>query len=392
MFYDLPFWAYILITLGITHITIAAVTIYLHRHQTHKALELGPVASHFFRFWLWLTTGMRTIEWVAIHRKHHARVESEEDPHSPQILGIKTVLFRGAELYRREAAKQETMEKYGFDTPDDWLERNLYGRFNSFGIALMLMLDMTLFGFIGITVWAVQMAWIPFFAAGVINGVGHWWGYRNFEGPDASTNIVPFGLLIGGEELHNNHHAFASSARFSNKWYELDLGWYYIRLMEMLGLARVKRIAPEPVTDLQKQRVDQDTVKGVITNHLHVMSDYASNVVRKVYREEAAKATLAKRKLMRKYRRLLIRHEALLDSTAQLHLAELFHQSATLRLVYEYRQRLQALWQEKSFDQESILRALQEWCRQAEDTGVEALQEFAGKLKTYTVSPATLHV
>ena len=386
MFNDLPFWAYILITLGLTHITIAAVTIFLHRHQTHRALDLNPAASHFFRFWLWLTTGMRTAEWVAIHRKHHARVETSEDPHSPQILGIKTVLLTGAELYRREAEKRETIEKYGFDTPDDWLEKNLYHRFNSIGICLMLLLNVILFGFIGITVWAVQMAWIPFFAAGVINGVGHWWGYRNFEGPDASTNIVPFGLIIGGEELHNNHHAFAGSARFSNKWYELDLGWYYIRLMEMLGLARVKKIAPEPVTDRCKQKVDLDTVRAVVTNRLHVMSDYASDVVRKVYREETVKATLAKRKLMRKYRRLLIRNEILLDSSARQQLAELFHHSATLRVVYEYKQRLQALWQEKSFDQESILRALQEWCRQAEDTGVEALQEFAGKLKTYTIA------
>ena len=392
MFYDLPVWSYIFITLGFTHITIAAVTIYLHRHQTHRALDLNPAVSHFFRFWLWLTTGMRTTEWVAIHRKHHARVETAEDPHSPRILGIKTVLLTGAELYRREAAKARTIEKYGFNTPADWLERNLYHPCNSLGICLMLILNVTLFGFIGITIWAVQMAWIPFFAAGVINGVGHWWGYRNFEGPDASTNIVPFGLLIGGEELHNNHHAFAGSARFSNKWYEFDLGWYYIRLLELLGMARVKKVAPEPVTDRSKQRVDLDTVRAVVTNRLHVMSDYASHVVRKVYREETAKATLAKRQLMRKYRRLLIRHEALLDSSAQLHLAELFHHSAALRVVYEFRQRLQALWQEKSADQENILRALQEWCRQAEETGVEALQEFAAKLKTYTLAPVPVPV
>jgi stearoyl-CoA desaturase (delta-9 desaturase) len=391
MFNDLPVWAYILITLGFTHITIAAVTIYLHRYQTHRALILNPLTSHFFRFWLWLTTGMRTIEWVAIHRKHHARVETAEDPHSPQILGIKTVLFTGAELYRRESLKQETIAKYGFNTPDDWLERNLYHRFNSIGISLMLMLDVVLFGFVGITVWAVQMLWIPFFAAGVINGIGHWWGYRNFESADASTNIIPFGVLIGGEELHNNHHAFASSARFSNKWYEIDLGWYYIRILELLGMARVKKVAPEPVTDRHKQKVDQDTVRAVVTNRLHIMSDYASSVVRQVYREEAVKASLAKRRLMRKYRRLLIRHEALLDSSARQHLAELFHYSGTLYLVYEFRQRLQALWQEKTADQESILNALQEWCRQAEETGVVALQEFAAKLKTYTVASSTNH-
>ena len=389
MFNDLSVWIYILITLLFTHITIAGVTIFLHRYQTHRALELNPVASHFFRFWLWLTTGMRTVEWVAIHRKHHARVETPEDPHSPQVKGIMTVLLQGAELYKHEAGKAETIEKYGFNTPDDWLERNIYYRNNSLGIFIMLILDVALFGIIGVTIWAIQMIWIPFFAAGIINGVGHWWGYRNFEGPDASTNIIPFGVLIGGEELHNNHHAFASSARFSNKWYEFDLGWQYIRLLELLRMARVKKVAPEPLTDLYKQKVDLDTVRAVVTNRLHVMSDYASSVVREVYRQETAKATRAKRQLMRKYRRLLIRHEALLDSAAKVHLAELFHQSATLRVVNEYRQRLQALWQEKTADQEKILRALQEWCRQAEATGVVALQEFSVKLKTYTVSPVS---
>ena len=391
MFHHLPIWAYILITLGLTHITIAAVTIFLHRQQTHRALDLGPAASHFFRFWLWLTTGMRTREWVAIHRKHHARVETEQDPHSPQVRGILTVLLQGAELYRREAANSATIEQYGFDTPDDWLERSIYSPCNYLGIGLMLLLDVVLFGAIGITIWAVQMMWIPFFAAGVINGIGHWWGYRNFEGPDASTNIIPLGLLIGGEELHNNHHAFASSARFSNKWYEFDLGWYYIRLLQLLGLARVKKVAPRPVTDGRKQKVDLDTVRAVISYRLHVMSDYTSCVVRKVWREEAVKATLAKRRLLRKYRRLLIRHEALLDSSAHRHLAELLQDSAALGVVYEFRQRLQALWQERTTDQESVLKALQEWCLQAEATGVEALQEFAAKLKTYTVTPAPVH-
>lgn len=391
MFHDLSYWAYLLITLGITHITIAAVTIYLHRHQTHRALDLNPAVSHFFRFWLWLTTGMRTAEWVAIHRKHHARVETAEDPHSPQQLGIKAVLFTGAELYQKEAANKDTILKYGFDTPDDWLERNLYYRFNSIGICLMLVLNVLLFGFIGITIWAVQMAWIPFLAAGVINGIGHWWGYRNFEGPDASTNIIPFGLLIGGEELHNNHHAFASSARFSNKWYEVDLGWTYIKLMQLMRLARVKKVAPEPVIDHNKQGVDLDTLRAVITNRLHVMSDYASDVVKKVYREETVKANQTKRKLMRKYRRLLIRHENLLDNTARVHLAELFHHSATLKLVYEYRQRLQSLWLETTADQENLLKGLQEWCRQAEETGVEALQEFSLKIKSYTIAPASAY-
>ncbi|MBI5405688.1 fatty acid desaturase [Candidatus Kaiserbacteria bacterium] len=236
-----PWWGYVAFVLVMTHLTIAAVTIYLHRHSAHRALEFHPLVSHFFRFWLWLTTGMRTKEWTAIHRKHHARVETEEDPHSPQVLGIKKVLWEGAELYKKEAENAETLEKFGGGTPDDLLERTLYTPHNMLGIGIMLVVDIVLFGAIGLTLWAVQMAWIPFFAAGVVNGIGHWWGYRNFETPDKSRNIAPWGALIGGEELHNNHHARPASARLSEKWWEFDIGWLYIRILESVGLARVKR-------------------------------------------------------------------------------------------------------------------------------------------------------
>lgn len=388
MYSGLPFWAYCLIALALTHITIAAVTIYLHRHQTHRALDLHPIVSHFFRFWLWLTTGMGTKEWVAIHRKHHARVETEQDPHSPQYHSIGKVLFDGVDLYRREARIQETLDNYGHETPDDWMERNIYSRFTYAGVILMFVINVGLFGFIGMSIWAVQMAWIPFFAAGVINGLGHWWGYRNFEPSDASTNIVPFGILIGGEELHNNHHAFASSARFSNKWFEFDLGWHYIKALQMLGLAKVKKLAPQPMINHGKNGADLDTVRAVISNRLHVMSEYARDVVKTVYKQEKIKATIAKKKLLRKSKRLLIQHELLLDSNAKIRLEELFKQSDSLQVVYEFRQRLQALWQEKTASQEKILAALQEWCHQAEETGIESLQEFARKLKGYTLQPA----
>ncbi|RPI41117.1 MAG: acyl-CoA desaturase, partial [Betaproteobacteria bacterium] len=224
---DLPWWGYVVVVLATTHVTIASVTIFLHRHQAHRALELHPVASHFFRFWLWLTTGMVTKEWAAIHRKHHAKCETAEDPHSPIIYGIRKVLLEGTELYRAESKNRETMERYGHGTPDDWLERNLYSKYSARGIVVLLVLNLVLFGPIGATMWAVQMLWIPFFAAGVINGLGHYWGYRNFQSADTSTNIVPWGILIGGEELHNNHHAYATSAKLSNKWYEFDIGWLY---------------------------------------------------------------------------------------------------------------------------------------------------------------------
>ena len=313
MYNDLPVWAYVLITLLLTHITIAGVTIYLHRNQTHRAVDLHPLVSHFFRFWLWLTTGMRTRDWVAVHRKHHAMVETGDDPHSPQYYGIKKVLFDGVDLYRREIARPETLDSYGHGTPADWLERNLYSRFNSLGITLLFVIYFLLFGFIGITLWAVQMVWIPFFAAGVINGVGHWRGYRNFESQDTSTNIVPFGVLIGGEELHNNHHAFPGSARFSSKWFEFDLGWQYIRTMQSLGLARVRKLAPKLVIDFNKRLADLDTVRAIVANRLQVMTDYAHVVVKRVYKQEKIEATAAKRRLLASNRRLLIKHPTLLD-------------------------------------------------------------------------------
>jgi stearoyl-CoA desaturase (delta-9 desaturase) len=387
MYHDLPIWAYILITLGLTHITIASVTIYLHRYQTHRALELHPAVSHFFRLWLWLTTGIVTKEWVAIHRKHHACVETNEDPHSPQRAGLLKVLLEGSELYRQEARNIETLDKYGFKTPDDYLERKFYSRFSFLGVFIMMAVNIFLFGFLGLTIWAIQMAWIPVFAAGVINGLGHWWGYRNFESADASTNIIPVGMFIGGEELHNNHHAFASSARFSSKWYEFDLGWSYIKLMQFAGLAKVKKLAPQLAFNSQKKIVDLDTVSAVITNRFHIMSHYARDVVKQVYREEKANANETSKGLYKRGKRWLIRHEALMDNGAKQRLDELLAQSQSLTVVYEYQQRLQALWQEKTASQERLLDALQDWCQQAEQTGITALEEFAQTVRGYSLAP-----
>ncbi len=280
---DLPWWGYIVVALLLTHITIASVTIFLHRHQAHRALDLHPIVSHFFRFWLWLTTGMVTREWAAIHRKHHAKVETPEDPHSPQQWGIKKILWDGTSLYRAEAKNQETVAKYGHGTPDDWLERHVYTPHQSMGIVLMLVLNLVLFGPIGLSIWAVQMGWIPFFAAGVINGIGHYWGYRNYEVPDASRNIVPWGIVIGGEELHNNHHTFPSSAKLSSKRWEFDIGWLYIRLLEHIGAARVKKIPPELTLDATKEQIDLETVKAVVTACFQVMVHFACEVLHHVY-------------------------------------------------------------------------------------------------------------
>ncbi len=386
----LPWWGYIIVALIFTHITIAAVTIYLHRHQAHRALDIHPVISHFFRFWLWLTTGMVTKEWAAIHRKHHAKVETPDDPHSPRQFGIRTVMWQGAELYRKESKNLETMEKYGHGTPDDWLERNLYTRHSGKGLALMFVIDVALFGPIGITIWATQMIWIPIFAAGIINGVGHYWGYRNYEVSDASTNIVPWGILIGGEELHNNHHTFGSSAKFSSKWWEFDIGWLYIQTMKALGLARVKKIPPELACDSAKQRIDVDTVKAVITARFLVMSQFAREVMQHVHREELKKADRADREswtLLKRARRLMVREAGLLDEASRKWLDAVLENNGTLKTVYVMKQKLQDVWQRSAATQEHLLQALQEWCREAEATGIEALHHFSRKLRTYTLVP-----
>ena len=385
----LPWWGYIIAALVLTHITIVAVTLYLHRHQAHRALELHPVVSHFFRFWLWLTTGMVTKEWAAIHRKHHAKVETPEDPHSPQQFGIRKVMWQGAELYRQAAKNGETMEKYGHGTPDDWLERNLYTRHSGKGIVLMFAINLVLFGPLGITIWAVQMAWIPIFAAGIINGVGHYWGYRNYEVADTSTNIVPWGILIGGEELHNNHHTFGSSAKFSSKWWEFDIGWLYINLMQAVGLARVKKIPPELTCDSAKQHIDLDTVKAVITGRFVVMSQFAREVMQHVYREELKKVDRADREswtLIKRARRLMVREAAQLDEAKHLLLQRALELNSRLKTVYAMKQKLVDIWNRRAATQEHLIQALQEWCREAEATGIKALQDFSQKLRTYTLA------
>jgi stearoyl-CoA desaturase (delta-9 desaturase) len=382
-------WGSVILTgLVLTHVTIAGVTIYLHRHQAHRALDLHPVVSHFFRFWLWLTTGMVTREWVAVHRKHHAKCETPEDPHSPRVLGIRKVMWEGSELYRREAANRETLEHYGHLTPGDWLERHLYSRFPWLGITLMLVLDIALFGSLGLVLYAVQMAWIPFWAAGVINGVGHWWGYRNFETPDASRNITPIAILIGGEELHANHHAFPASARFSIKWWEFDLGWIWIRLLALLGLARVKKVAPWPVIIAGKYSIDRDTVRAVVANRMHVMANYAREVIRPVLKQERQQAEGSCKRTLRRARALLTRETSLIDEAARQRLDSLLEQFSNLRVVYHYRQQLQSVWARKATSQESLIKALQDWCLQAEATGISSLEEFARRLRGYSLQAA----
>jgi len=381
----LPWWAYIVVGLVLTHITIVSVTIFLHRCQAHRALTLHPVASHFFRFWLWLTTGMRTKEWVAVHRKHHAKTETAEDPHSPHVAGIHKVLWEGTELYRQEARNPRTLELYGRGTPDDWLERKLYTPHPMVGVSLLAVIDAVLFGIYGVTLWAVQMMWIPFFAAGVINGLGHYWGYRNFEGQDGSTNLTNIGILIGGEEMHNNHHAFPSSARFSNKWWEFDIGWMYIRILAALGLARVKKVAPRPITRENQHRIDADTARAIIAGRLYIMAQYAKRVTLPVFRDQLRLADVPYRTMLKNIRHALVREESRLDKHLRERLHEALRHNEALHTVYEHRRRLQALWGRTHESHEKISHALQEWCHQAEATGLKVLQDFARGLRGYSL-------
>lgn len=378
-------WQVVVYTLVMTHITIASVTIFLHRCQAHRALDLHPIASHFFRFWLWITTGMVTKEWAAIHRKHHAKCETEEDPHSPVTRGIKKVLFEGAELYRAESKNLETMEKYGHGTPDDWLERNIYSKYSWQGVGLMLIINVLLFGVIGLTVWAVQMLWIPVSAAGVINGIGHYWGYRNYDCTDASTNIFPIGIIIGGEELHNNHHTFGTSAKLSSKWYEFDIGWMYIRILESLGLAKVKKVAPSPKFDRKKLVADVETLQSVIANRYDVMSKYAKSV-RHAWRDELEnlvnKAKLES-KFLKSSKKLMQREPAKLGTLQKQQLCELFAHSKALQTMHEMRVELGAIWERSHSSREQLLQQLQDWCARAEASGIKALQEFSLRLRSY---------
>ena len=380
-------WQLLVYTLVVTHITIAAVTIFLHRAQAHRALELGPVPSHFFRFWLWLTTGMVTKEWVAIHRKHHAKCETVDDPHSPMTRGIDTVLLRGAELYRAEAKVAETLSKFGHNTPDDWLERHLYTGRSALGVSLLLIANVLMFGGWGLTIWAVQMLWIPIWAAGVINGIGHYWGYRNFEAPDASTNISPWGILIGGEELHNNHHTYATSAKFSVKPYEFDIGWGYIRALELLGWAKVRKTAPQLVLGSAKAQADAKTLEAIITNRYEVMANYGKELRRTVAAElarlkETGAAKGAAWSDLRLAERWLHRDADRIPTAVRERLDAVLASTPALQKLVTMREELRQLWTRTNCSAEQLVADLQDWCRRAEASGVAALREMSLQLRS----------
>ena len=387
---DLPWWGYIVYGLVMTHITIASVTIFLHRSQAHRGVDLHPLPAHFFRFWLWLTTGMVTREWVAIHRKHHAKCETIDDPHSPMTHGIGKVLLQGTELYKAEARNTETLEKYSHGVPDDWVERNVYTRYSWQGVGLMLVINLMLFGPIGATIWATQMMWIPFHAAGIINGLGHYWGYRHFTVNDTSTNLTPIAFWIGGEELHNNHHAFPTSARFSMKWYEFDLGWLYIRILETLHLAKVKKVAPQVHFNWQKMVCDVETLQAVIAHRYEITTRFArslqSTCQREIVRlkhEGLAFDDLRARGAWKTFRAWLQTDRSALTDAHRANLDRALTESAVLQKVYAFKRELAAMWDRSTLTKEEMVARLEDWCRRAEASGIEALQMFSRRLRAY---------
>lgn len=388
-FLDLPWWGYVIATLILTHITIVSVTIYLHRHQAHRALDLHPIVSHFFRFWLWVTTGMVTKEWIAVHRKHHAKCETVDDPHSPQIYGIKKLMLEGAELYRKEAGNRQTLDAFGYGAPDDWMERNVYSKHSRLGVGFLLITDLLLFGPIGITIWAVQMLWIPVTACSIINGLGHYWGYRNFACDDASTNVFPFGILIGGEELHNNHHAYGMSAKLSSKWYEFDIGWFYIRLLETLGLAKVLRVAPKVRIKTYKTVCDAETLQAIMTHRYDVLGKFVKSIKDTAIAEIVSFRTEEKTGKMRDFNALkqvtvwMYKGINALPESDRAMLDAALASSKVLSTIHAMRQELVALWARSSISKEQLVQQLESWCSRADKSGIAALQRFSRQLRAY---------
>jgi stearoyl-CoA desaturase (delta-9 desaturase) len=384
---DLNVWGYIVVSLAFMHVTLLGITLYYHRDQAHRSVKLHPVVRHFFRLWLWINTGANTKEWVAVHRKHHAYCERDGDPHSPAIFGLRNIVLEGAEYYRKEAAKPETLEKFGRGTPDDWLERNLYNRWPNLGVAILVVADLVLFGVPGIIMIAVQLSTMPLLAAGIINGVGHAIGYRNFETEDASTNLWPWALFIAGEELHNNHHAFPSSARFSQRPWEIDLGWLHLKVLSALRLAKIRRVAPEPELVATPKVPDVDALRAVIVNRMHVLRHYKNSVTVPVLRSELDQLGDNAARLARRARRLLKWQPGFLDRDSQIRLAELIERHPGLKTVLDYRRELTALWEGAHTSNERLLADFSDWCTRAESSGIEVLRDFSRYLKSFEALP-----
>jgi stearoyl-CoA desaturase (delta-9 desaturase) len=379
--FELPLWGYFVVTFATIQVMFLGVTLYLHRDQSHGGLALHPVLRHVFRFWLWYSSGVVTREWVAVHRRHHVYADREGDPHSPVIFGLKRVVLEGYELYSAATRDAAIVRNYGKGTPDDWIERNLYSRHPNLGIVLFSLTALVLFGIPAIVMVVVHLSAQPLFAGGVVNGLGHAVGYRSFEMPSTATNLVPWGVLLGGEELHNNHHAFPRSARFAVQRWEFDIGWFWICAFRAVGLARVGYVAPRPYLEHESRELDADTVHALFTNRMHVLREYARRVVLPVCRELARKEPRGAVPAMTP--KLLIRHPTLLAEEAHRALRDLLERYEVLRRVVEYREGLQHLWNDASANQARAVGQLREWCARAEASGIRALREFSLGLPAY---------
>jgi len=386
--WQLTGWQTLAYTLVLTHLSIVCVTVYLHRCQAHRAMDMHPALAHFFRFVGWFTISTITKEWVSVHRKHHAKCETVDDPHSPVIKGLKTVLFTGAELYADEIENEETIKRYSKGCPEDWIEKNLYQKYKMLGIFLMLAVNIILLGPIGITVWAIQMAWMPFHAAGIINGVGHAFGYRNFECSDAARNIVPWGIWIGGEELHNNHHTYPNSAKLSVKKWEFDIGWMYIRAFEILGLVKNVRRGPVVHVDDNKLELDFDSALAAANNRFQIMAKFYKNVIKPVVAEQKQNADESTLALFKRAKGIIAKEDSLLSDKYRDQLGELVSADEIMEKVYHMKQQLLLVWKKRSSSSEELLSAMQLWCKEAEESGIRVLQDFAGSLKQYSTKLA----
>ena len=382
-FSQASYWQMAAYFLVVTQLTMMSTTLYLHRSAAHRGVDFHPVVAHWFRFWSWLTTAMVTREWTAVHRKHHAKCETAEDPHSPRFQGIHRVLWRGVELYQRARLDKDMLEKYGKGSPDDFIERAVYSRVPFMGPVLMLAIDVMLFGIPGVAIWALQMAWMPFWAAGVINGLGHWWGYRNFDTADTATNLTPWGVWIGGEELHNNHHAFPSSAKFALRKYEFDIGWAVISGLRALGLAKVLRVAPELDVRPNITVPDADTLRAVMAHRWQVATDYFQIVLKPHLKAEAED-------LPRRLRHAFRSEGKWLDEAHRARFSAWIAERPNTARLMEFRARLLAIYEIKSAEAEAKMDALRAWCAEAEASGVRQLEEFSARLKGYSMVPARI--
>jgi stearoyl-CoA desaturase (delta-9 desaturase) len=363
----------IIYTLVMTHISIVAVTLYLHRCQAHRSFSMHPALAHFFRFWLWLTTGTVTKEWAAVHRKHHGRSEGADDPHSPMQHGLWTVLIKGYELYKKETLNNETLSQFGAGTPDDWIERKIYTPYSSLGILILLFINYFLFGLLGVSCWFIQMLWMPFFSAGVINGIAHYYGYRNFDSADSAVNISPIGILIGGEELHNNHHAFPSSPKLSVKSWEFDIGWFYLKIFEFFNLVHLKKNN----SPIETASSEISLITKLLSKKTTLMTDFSKKVINPLIQLHLKNNSTKKIKLKNLLK--LSYWRAHQKENLEHYMGQL-NEIGTLKEVLEIWERFNKLWENRNCSNSELILQVKTWMTDALSLNIQPLSNFVQSL------------